>query len=109
MRTANYRSSVGVDGVKIQHFHVVKGTDIEKDYYEGKIETFMFEEYMTVVIKFIEHLDPGIIIHRLVGDCPDELLIAPKWNLGKAQILKSINDKMIRHNSRQGKMFGAKT
>jgi len=105
MRTANYLSSVGVDGVKIHHFHVVKGTDMEKDYYEEKIKTFMFEEYMTVVIKFIEHLDSGIIIHRLLGDCPEELLIAPKWNLGKAQILKSINDEMIRQNARQGKSF----
>ena len=105
MRTANYLTSVGADGVKIHHFHVVKGTDMEKDYYEEKIKTFMFEEYMTVVIKFIEHLDSGIIIHRLLGDCPEELLIAPKWNLGKAQILKSINDEMIRQNTRQGKSF----
>ncbi len=103
MITANYLSFVGVDGVKIHHFHVVKGTDMGKDYYKEKIETFTFEEYMAVVIKFIEHLDPGIIVHRLVGDCPDELLIAPKWNLGKSQILKSINDEIARLNSWQGK------
>ena len=102
-KTANYLSSVSVNGVKIHHFHVVKGTKIEKEYYEGKIKTMTFEEYKPIVIKFIENLAPEIIIHRLVADCPDELLIAPKWNLRKSQILKSINDEMMRMNSWQGK------
>lgn len=105
LKTADYLSSLGVDGVKIHHFHVVKGTDIEKEYYQRKIKTFTFEEYKPVVIKFLEHLDPNIIIHRLTGNCYGELLIAPKWNLGKSRILKSINDEMMRLNSWQGKFF----
>ncbi len=108
LKTADYLSSVGVDGVKIHHFHVVKGTGMENEYYLGKIKTFTFEDYKPVVIKFLDHTNPEIIIHRLVVDYPDELLIAPKWNLWKSQILKSINDEMIRLNSRQGKMLSAK-
>lgn len=105
LKTAKYLSKVGVDGVKIHHFHVVRGTEMEEEYYKGKIKTFAFEEYKSVLIKFLEHLDPGIIIHRLVGDCPESLLIAPKWNLSKSQMLKLIDDEMIKSGSRQGKKF----
>jgi len=103
LKTADYLSSLEVCGVKIHHFHVVKETEIEKNYQEGIVKTMTLEEYKLIIIKFLEHLAPEIIIHRLIGDCPDELLISPKWNLGKSQILKSINDEMKRLNSWQGK------
>ncbi len=105
LKTANYLSAIGVDGVKIHHFHIVKGTEMEKDHYKEKIKTFTIEEYRPVVIKFLEHLDPNIIIHRLVGDCPEDLLIAPVWNLGKLQLLQSIDNEMTKLNSWQGKFF----
>lgn len=106
VKTATYLSNTRVDGVKIHHFHVVRDTEIEKEYYEDKIKTLSFEEYKFVVIKFLEYLDPEIVIHRLMGDCPENLLISPKWDFGKAQILRSIKNEMTRLNTRQGKFFG---
>lgn len=105
IKTAAYLSKVRTDGVKIHHFHVVKGTAIEKDYYKGKIKTFRFEEYIPVVIKFLEYLNRKIIIHRLIGDCPQDLLVSPKWEFGKSQMLGSINNEMARMGSFQGKYF----
>ncbi len=102
IKTANYLCKIGVNGVKIHHFHVVKGTEVEKEYNEKKIKTLTFERYKQIVIKFLEHLDPEIIIDRLVGDCPDEFLIAPKWELGKPQILREIKNDMLRLGARQG-------
>jgi len=102
IKTANYLSKIGVNSVKIHHFHVVKGAELEKEYNENKIKTLTFERYKQIVIKFLEHLDSEIIIDRLVGDCPDEFLIAPKWELGKPQILREIKNDMLRLGARQG-------
>jgi radical SAM protein (TIGR01212 family) len=102
IETANYLSKIGVKGVKIHHFYVVKGAELEKEYNENKINTLSFERYKQVVIKFLEHLDPEIIIDRLVGDCSDAFLIAPKWELGKSQILSEIKNDMLRLGTRQG-------
>ncbi len=80
IETADTIREWDVDGVKLHHLYVVKGTVLEKEYREGKIKVFENpKEYARIARKVIEHLSPSIIIHRFQGYAPKEELIAPDW------------------------------
>jgi len=90
IKTAETLSELGVFGVKIHHLHVVKHTKLEKMYYNNEFTPVTLEKYIQLITTFIKHLDPKITIHRLIADTPDELLIAPRWTLGKQEIISKI-------------------
>jgi radical SAM protein (TIGR01212 family) len=80
IKTADALREWGIDGVKLHHLYVVKGTILEKEYKEGKVKVFEDPgEYAKIARKFIEHLSPTTIIHRFQGYSPKEYLVAPKW------------------------------
>ncbi len=76
-----------LEGIKIHHLQVLKDTVFERWFYEGKIKTMSWQEYLEVLLKIVPLLGEDIIIHRLVSDAPEDLLIAPKWNISKAEFL----------------------
>jgi hypothetical protein len=80
IKTADTLKEWGIDGVKLHHLYVIKGTVLEKEYKEGKVKVFEDPvEYAKIASKFIEHLSPTTIIHRFQGYSPKEYLVAPKW------------------------------
>lgn len=80
METADTLREWDVDGVKLHHLYVVKGTVLEKEYKEGKVKVFEDPAgYATIAKKVLEHLSPSTIIHRFQGYAPKEELVAPKW------------------------------
>jgi len=89
-------------GVKLQLLHVLKGTDLERDYFDGKFQVFTEDEYVDVVIQCIQHLDPGIVLHRVTGDGPKALLTAPLWSGNKKQVLNHLHREMKAKGARQG-------
>ncbi len=79
------------DGIKLQLLHVLKGTDLAKDYENGKFKTLEFDEYLDIIKSCVEIIPNNIVIHRLTGDGPKKDLIAPLWSGDKKRVLNAIN------------------
>ncbi len=94
IRTARYVGQIGSDGIKLQLLHVLKETDLEKEYEAGKIRMMTMEEYIAVVKKCIAVLPKNCVIHRMTGDGSRKLLVAPLWSLDKKRVLNALNKKL---------------
>ncbi len=105
LKTIKYLNFIKTDGVKLQLLHVLKDTDLATDYKNQLFFTLTFDEYIDIVIKCIEHLSPDIVVHRLTGDGPRNLLIAPTWSLNKKHVLNTLNHELAIRDSYQGKEF----
>ena len=107
LKTIEYLNFIKTDGIKLQLLHVLKDTDLATDYENKLFSTLTFDEYIDIVIKCIEHLSPDITVHRLTGDGPRNLLIAPTWSLNKKHVLNTLNHELAIRDSYQGKEFDA--
>ena len=88
--TVSYVGKSHADGIKLQLLHVIKGTDLEKDYLEGKFETLAFESYVQLVADCIALLPKNMVIHRMTGDGDKRTLVAPMWSADKKRVLNAI-------------------
>lgn len=86
---ANLRPTL--DGVKLQLLHVLKGTKMGEEYLKEPFKVFTLEEYTELVVKCLKHLPKETIIHRITGDGPKKLLIAPLWSGNKKVVLNALN------------------
>lgn len=100
--TVKYINSLNMQGIKIHSTYVAKGTVLEKMYKEGKYEPLTLEEYIDKLLYVITHLRQDIIIHRISGDAPKDLLVAPDWNLHKKWVLNGLDKMMRKQNRFQG-------
>lgn len=89
--TVSYVAGSGANGIKLQLLHVIKGTDLEKDYLEGKFETLTFESYVELVADCIALLPENMVIHRMTGDGDKRTLVAPLWSADKKRVLNAIH------------------
>ena len=96
----------GTDGVKLQNLHIVKNTPIEEQFTSGEFELMTIDEYTDMVILFLEHTEPDVVILRLTGEAPDKLTVAPQWSLHKMSILNGIHEEMNLRDTWQGKALG---
>lgn len=103
LASISYLNRLKPFGIKLQLLHVLKDTDLANYYQEGRLSLLSKEEYLSLLVKCIEHLSPDIVIHRVTGDGPKELLIAPTYSLNKRDMLNSLHKKMKAENSYQGK------
>ena len=103
--TMKYLTACQIQGIKLQLLHVLSGTDLAADYQAGKFFVLDREEYIDLVIRCLEHLDPSIVIHRVTGDGPKDLLIAPLWASRKREVLNLLHHQMKEQGSYQGKAF----
>ncbi len=88
--TVKYVCDSGVQGIKLQLLHVLKGTDLYMDYQNGKVPIMTMEEYMDLLKELIPLIPDDIIIHRLTGDGPKKILVAPLWTGDKKRVLNAI-------------------
>ena len=86
------------DGVKLQLLHVLKNTDLEKEYNDQKFKTLSMEEYADILCKCIAVLPDNVVIHRLTGDGEKNTLISPLWTRDKKRVLNYINHKIAEYN-----------
>lgn len=103
--TISYLNTMDIQGIKLQLLHILHGTDLA-DYYE--ISPFFvptMEEYIAFLGKCITQLRPDIVIHRLTGDGPKELLIAPRWTGHKRLVLNKMNQYFKEQDLWQGKNY----
>ncbi len=105
LETITYLSHAGIQGIKLQLLHVLKDTDLADYYYEGNFEVLTLEEYLDILIDAIELLPPDVVIHRLTGDGPEKLLIAPLWSLQKWHVLNTMLEEMKRRGAYQGRRY----
>lgn len=99
LKTVSYVGNSGVQGIKLQLLHVIKGTDLEKDYLAGKFKTLEMEEYVNLVADCIAILPEDMVIHRMTGDGDKKTLVAPMWSTDKKRVLNTLN-KAIREKIR---------
>lgn len=92
-----------IQGIKLQLLHVLRGTDLEK--YQSYFKTLSLEEYVDIVIACIEHLPQDIVVHRITGDGPKALLLAPLWSASKKTVMNTIHREMKQRDSWQGKQI----
>ncbi len=100
--------SPSIDGIKLQLLHVLKGTDLAKLYLQNPFPLFSLEEYVDFVITCLERLPPSMVIHRLTGDGPKSLLLAPAWSADKKRVLNTFTRRFCERESWQGKEFAKK-
>lgn len=82
------------DGIKLQLLHILKGTDLAKDYFEHKFEVLSLEEYMDIIAECVKIIPENVVIHRLTGDGAKKDLIAPLWSADKKKVLNRINKRL---------------
>jgi radical SAM protein (TIGR01212 family) len=96
-------SSIPIDFLKIHHLQVIKDTPLEIIYRENPFHLFSYEEYIDFITDFIGRLSPGIILQRLFATAPDNILIAPRWEKGRQEILRDIEKRLELRDIHQGK------
>jgi radical SAM protein (TIGR01212 family) len=105
-RTMIYLSHLPIQGIKLQLLHILKGTDLGYLYEQGKVpEPMTLEEYVRMVISCLELLPGDMVIHRVTGDGPRKLLLAPLWSTNKKLVLNRIQQVMKNEDTWQGKYF----
>ena len=91
LETIDYLNRCDIQGVKLQLLHILEGTDLADIYREEHFHTPDMEEYVRLLGKCILRLRPDIVIHRLTGDGPKDILIAPLWTGAKRTVLNRLH------------------
>ena len=91
LETTRHAIDAGTNGIKFQLLHVLKGTDLAKEYEDGKFQCLSFAEYSQVLKACIRLLPREIVVHRITGDGAKRDLIAPFWSADKKRVLNDLN------------------
>lgn len=94
LQSVRYVSDCGSQGIKLQLLHVLKGTDLASDYEKGLFRTLLFDEYIDLLTDCVRLLPKDMIVHRLTGDGPKNLLIAPMWSADKKRVMNAIHQRL---------------
>ena len=82
-------------GIKLQLLHILKGTDLEKNYREGLVTPLSEDEYINLLKKCTALIPDDVVIHRLTGDGDKKLLIAPLWSADKKHVWNRIQKEVL--------------
>lgn len=108
LQSIDYVANSNIKGVKLQLLHILKNTPLAEIYEAKPFKTFELEEYCDFVIDCIERLPSDMVIHRMTGDGPRSLLIAPLWSTDKKKVLNTIHQKFKQRNTWQGRLYSPK-
>src|SRR2546426_1115621 len=105
LQTPLLLNRIGVDGVKLHNLHVIKHTALEEIYRSGAFSLMSREEYVSLLVEFLERLSPETTIHRLTGETYRELTVAPEWSINKIGLLNTIQEELERRETWQGRVY----
>lgn len=105
LETHHFLAQQPIQGIKLQLLHVLRGTDLDTIYHTQPFHILTLEEYTDLVIRCIEILPPEMVIHRITGDGPKNLLTAPLWSGHKKQVLNTIHHTFITQATWQGRLY----
>lgn len=102
LETVQYLNAFHPFGIKLQLLHVLENTDLADCYRNGAFDVLTKDAYLEIVTSCLELLSPDIVVHRVTGDGPKEILIAPQWSADKRDVLNSLHALMKKKNAHQG-------
>ena len=103
--TVDFINNHNIQGLKIHSTYVVENTYLADMFFAGQYEPISLEYYLDALTYVVTHISPDIVIHRISGDSPKDLLVAPEWNLHKKWVLNGF-DKILREKDLwQGKFY----
>ncbi|MCZ8541598.1 TIGR01212 family radical SAM protein [Psychrobacillus psychrodurans] len=105
METAREVAKLDVQGIKIHLLHLLKGTPMVKQYQKGMLEFMDRDSYIQLVADQLEVLPPEMVVQRITGDGPIELMIGPMWSVNKWDVLNGIDAELASRESYQGKYY----
>lgn len=105
MRTVDTAVAAGTDGIKFTVLYVLKGTPLAKDYAALRFRCLEMEEYFRLLSRAVSRIPSETVIHRLTGDGPKSLLIAPRWTADKKTVHNRLHQYFERHHVVQGSEF----
>lgn len=91
-----------IDGIKLHLLHLMTSTKMQRDYHEGRLKLLSMDEYVNIICDQLEIIPKNIVIHRITGDAPRDMLIGPMWSLKKWEVLNAIDKEMERRGTYQG-------
>jgi radical SAM protein (TIGR01212 family) len=103
LKTIAYAASFPIQGIKLQLLHILKNTDLA----QYTFPILSLEAYTDILIKCLEILPKNIVVHRLTGDGPKDLLLAPLWSINKKAVLNRINQELKLKDTWQGRRLTA--
>ena len=103
--TVRHINTLGVQGIKIHMLHIIKDTGMANLYLRENFHVLSKDEYIDIVIKQLEILDPKIIVNRITSDPDKDTLLEPSWLLEKCQLLNDIDKEMKKRDTYQGIKF----
>jgi len=106
LQTADWLSDKPFDFLKVHQLHVVKNTALERMYRKKPFDFLSPEAYIDLIIRFLERLNPRIVIQRLFGEAPPRTLIAPHWGVRNTQLTQMLEQEMERRDTWQIKLYG---
>lgn len=109
LASLSHVTSLPIAGVKLQLLHVLRHTDLATVYEQTPFPVFSLEEYCEFIIDCVERIPQNLVIHRLTGDGPKSLLIAPLWSTDKKRVLNTIQKRFRERDTWQGKYVFPKT
>ena len=105
IETIDYLNRTDIQGIKLQLLHILRGTDLALDYEKSHFYVPDMETYIRVLGRCVARLRPDISIHRLTGDGPKDLLIAPLWTGAKRTVLNRFQQYLKENDIWQGKEY----
>ena len=105
LETIKYINRFPIHGIKLQLLHILTNTDLAKEYEKNPFKVLSLEEYTDILIKLLENIREDIVIHRMTGDGPKNILIAPEWSKNKRNVLNYINKQLASRNTIQGRCY----
>ena len=105
MDTVDFINKHKLEGVKIHSTYVVENTKLAQMYRKGDYKALDLDDYLETLIDIMTHLNPNFIIHRISGDAPKDILVAPNWNKHKMWILHGFEKRFRARDLWQGKLF----
>ena len=100
--TTRHLGSVHVDGVKLHLLHILRGTDLAREYEAGRVKPLELDAYIDILEQCLAVLPPDVVIHRLTGDGAKRDLIAPLWSADKKRVLSAIQKRFEQDGVMQG-------
>jgi len=94
LKTVEHVGKSGSKGIKLQLLHVLKNTDMCKDYEAGRFEILSLDEYIDIVCEAIKLLPKDMVIHRITGDGDKKILVAPLWSADKKRVLNAFKERI---------------
>ena len=111
MKEADIISDLPIDTVKFHQLQIIRGTRMEKDFLarQEDFDLFSFDEYVDFFVRFLEKLNPAIVVERFTGEAPPGFLLEQRWNRKRSEeIVRHIEKELERRNTWQGRLYKIK-